>query len=154
MSPKIPFLRRSIIHGDLNGFNIIVDKNESGDAYHLAGIIDFNDCTKTCTVFDLAVCIAGLMESNLKPLHCSSVIEFVGPIISGYNSVLPLTQDELDSLYYLVLARSLQIVVNGERDFKLEPWNTYILTATQNYRLLIDVLIDISMDQVHKIWRI
>ena len=153
VSPKIPSFKRGVIHGDLNGLNIVVDKNEGGDAYHLAGFIDFNDCVKTCTIFDLGISLPYIMFENMRPLHCSSVIEFVGPIISGYNSVLPLTQDELDSLYYLVLARSCQTALNGMRSFKVEPWNQYLLTTPQKSWVLINELLNTSPEEVNTIWK-
>ena len=56
VTPKIPGFRRSIIHGDVNGLNIILKNMLLNDEkrYHFKSFIDFGDCSKTCRVFELA----------------------------------------------------------------------------------------------------
>ena len=39
--PKIPSFEQGIVHCDTNGQNIIVKKSFPGDAYHVAGLIDW-----------------------------------------------------------------------------------------------------------------
>ena len=147
--PRMPSLQKGIIHGDFNGLNIIVRKNSS-DAYNLVGVIDFNDCTKTCTVFDLGICLAYLMLENMDS---PSVVEFVGPVIRGYHSILPVSTDEFDCLFYIVLGRCIQSAVNGEHSFKAEPWNQYILTTPRKAWKLVDMLLDITKQGVDTIWK-
>ena len=154
VSPRIPSFKRGIIHGDFNGLNIILkDKLPTEDSYHVAGFIDFNDCINTCTIFELGVSLAYIMQENMKPVNCSSPVEFVGPYISAYNTVLPLSTDELDCLYYLVLARCCQTALNGTLSFKVEPWNTYLLTTPHKSWLLIEELLSCQKDEVDRIWK-
>ena len=151
--PKLPSLGKSIIHGDFNGANILVSKDPSTDAYNLSGVIDFNECRKTCTINDLAICLAYLMLENINPVYCSNAIEFVGPVIQGYNQILPITADEFDSLYYLALLRCVQSAVVGTHSFKAEPWNTYFLRTPEKAWIIIDALLTMKKDKVDRIWK-
>ncbi len=155
ISPKIPSLRKGIIHGDLNGLNIVLKRQHSakGNEYSVAGFIDFNDCVKTCVIFELGISLAYIMQENLEPVHCSNAMEFVGPLISAYNSVLPLSAEELDCLYYLVLARCCQTALNGTRAHKVEPWNSYLLTTPQKSWVLVDMLLNFPKSKVDNIWK-
>ena len=120
--------------------------------YYFKSFIDFGDCSKTCTVFELAIRLAYIMMENLRPVTCSNVVEFVSPLISGYSSVMPLSEEEQDSLYYLVLARCCQSAMNGEISFKEEPWNTYLLTSIKKAWLMVDELLAMPKEIVDQAW--
>ena len=154
VTPKIPSFRRGIIHGDLNGLNIVLrDRLHTDDEYHVAGFIDFNDAIRTCIIFELGISLAYIMQENLQPAFCSNAIEFVCPLIAAYNSVLPLSADELDSLYYLILARCCQTALNGIRAHKVEPWNSYLLTTPQKSWVLVDHLLKTPKRDVDAVWK-
>lgn len=146
--PKIPSFAKAIIHGDCNGMNVIVKKQTT--KYDLAGLIDFGDSGKNCTIFDLGISLAYIMIENLK---CSSVIDFVGPMIQGYHSILPLSVEEFESLYYLVLARCVQSAIMGAHSFKYEPWNTYLLMTPEKAWTLIDLFLSTGKEVVDRTWR-
>ena len=154
VTPKIPGFRQSIIHGDVNGLNIVLNSmfSENEKRYYFASFIDFGECTKTCTVFDLGISLAYIMMENLRPVTYSNMVEFVSPLISGYSSVMPLSEEEQDSLYYLVLARCCQSAMNGEISFKEEPWNTYLLTSVKKGWLVVDELLSIPKEIVDQAW--
>lgn len=153
VSPKIPSFRRAIIHGDLNGMNIVLkDKLPIDNGYHVAGFIDFNDSIKTCVIFELGISLAHIMSENMFPGSCSSAVEFVGPMIAAYNRVLPLSTEELDSLYYLVLARCCLLAINSVRSFTEEPWNTYMISHREGKWKLVDYLLSIPKHQVDRVW--
>ena len=152
--PKISTFKKGVIHGDINGMNLILKEAIDEDAFHFGGYIDFSECTKSCSVFDLGICMAYMMMENLKPVTCSGVLEFVSPLIRGYNSVLPLNQNEVDSLYYLVLARCCHSAVSGAVQFKAEPSNTYLLTTPEKAWKVIDKLLDTPKEYLNKIWKI
>ena len=152
--PKISTFKKGVIHGDPNGLNLILKEAIDEDAFQFSGYIDFSDCTKTCSVFDLGICMAYMMTENLNPVTCSGVLEFVSPLIQGYNSVLPLNQNEVDALYYLVLARCCHSAVNGVVQFKAEPWNTYLLTTPEKAWKVIDKLLGTPKEYVNRIWKI
>lgn len=152
--PCIPLFKRGVIHGDLNGLNIVLkDKSSAHDGYQVAGFIDFNDSVRTCVIFELGISLAYIMQENLQPVYCSSAVEFVGPMIRAYNTVLPLSAEELDCLYYLVLARCCQTALNGIRSHKQEPWNSYLLTTPQKSWVLVDQLLNTAKSDVDRTWR-
>lgn len=154
VTPRIPYFKRGVIHGDLNGLNIVLkDKLPTDDSYHVAGFIDFNDSVKTCIIFELGISLAYIMQENLHPVTCSSAIELVGPMIKAYNNILPLSAEELDCLYYLVLARCCQTALNGIRAHKVEPWNSYLLTTPQKSWVLIDQLLNTPKHEVDGTWK-
>ena len=143
VSPRVPLLKQGIIHGDANGLNIIVD-NHSG-SYQIAGIIDF-DCMHTCYVFELATMLAYGMLENAMPLQLSC------PMLSGYLQAFPMTEEELDCLYYCVLARLVQTAVLGEYQFKEEPWNAYLLTTPAKAWRVMEEILATPKDKVDKMW--
>lgn len=154
MAPRLPTLGKGIIHGDVNGLNIILSRKlPASDICDLSGLIDFGDCAGSCTIFDLGICLAYIMLENMDPIYCSSAVEFVGPLIHGYNSILPLTPDEFDCLYYLVLARCVQSALNGQHAFKAEPWNDYLLITPNKAWKLVDTLLSTSKIEVDRIWK-
>jgi len=153
VAPKLPSLEKGIIHGDCSGLNIILQR-ECGhsDVYKLAGIVDFGDNVYSCIIIELGISLGYIMIQNMDPVHCSSAVEFVVPLIHGYHSVRPITTAEFDCLYYLVLARCVQSALNGEHAFKEEPWNEYLLTSPRKAWMLVDMLLSTSKEEVDRTW--
>lgn len=153
VTPVLASLRTGMIHGDINGQNIILTERPSTDnGYHVTGFIDFNDAIETCIIFELGVGLAHIMSANLQSATCSSPVKFVSPIIKGYQAVLPLCTEELGCLYHIVLARCVHVAIHSARSCAMEPWNTYSLTYTENCWKLINYLLSISKQDVDKAW--
>ena len=147
VSPKTLNFKQGIIHGDPNGLNIILQPNASNTAEcNIAGVIDFGDAVKTCYVYEMGIMLAYAMLENDNP------VEFAAPMLSGYLNAFPLSRDEVDSLYYLVLARCCQSAVLGEHQFSIEPWNDYLLTSPAKAWKLIEALLGTPKDEVDKVW--
>ena len=142
--PKLTSLRQGIIHGDANGLNIIAAKQNG--SYKISGIIDFGDCVHTCYIFELAIMLAYAMVENENPLQLSC------PMLSGYLQAFPMSEEELDCLYYCVLARLCQSAVVGEHKFKQEPWNTYLLTTPAKAWRVMEVIFATTKDEVDRLW--
>ena len=152
--PKMPLLTHTTIHGDVNGQNIIVRRRAEDDStYSLAAIIDFDDSSQSYTIFDLGIGLAYIMLENPNPVRCSSVVEFVGPLIAGYNSILPISSEEFDCLYYLVLARCIQSAVLGLHSYKAEPWNDYLLLSPSKAFALVNLLLGFTKEEVDRLWK-
>ena len=149
--PKIPNFKKGIMHGDANGLNIIIRKDNHGD-YQMVGLIDFGDCVSSCYVFDLGILLAYVMTENLDLKNGTSPIEFVGPILRGYTDAFPLSKEEIDCLYYIVMARCCQSGLNGALSFKQEPWNTYLLNSPAKSWRVIELMLSTSKEKVDKIW--
>lgn len=149
--PKIPTFPKGVIHGDANGLNLIVTKNE-GDEYEIAGLIDFDDSVESCCVFDIAILLAYIMLANLKPIGYPSPVEFVSELLRGYLKEVPISKEEIDCLFYLVLGRCCQSAVLGEISYKAEPWNEYLLVTPKSAYKLMEMMLAMGKDRVDAIW--
>ena len=142
--PALPSLKKGVIHGDVNGLNIVLRKD--GLEYDTAGLIDFGDCIHSCYLFELAIMTAYGMVEKDHP------VQFVAPMVRGYLKAFPLAQEEVKYLYYAVLARLCQSMVMGEYRFTQEPWNTYLLTTPAEAWKLINLLLTLTKERVDEIW--
>lgn len=111
--PLFPSLRKQIIHNDANEWNILVQNGK------ISGIIDFGDLAHTFLINELAIAITYACYDKKKPLE-SAVI-----ILEAYHEILPLEEDELRVLYYIIAARLCTSVCNSAHARKMNPSNTY-----------------------------
>ena len=93
--PRLPSLRRSLIHGDANDYNVLVDPITQ----RVSGVIDFGDMVVSHTVNDLAIAMAYVALSADEPLPA------VAQVVAGYHAVHPLSSHELAVLFSLMCMR-------------------------------------------------
>lgn len=122
--PCLPELSQNLIHNDANDYNIIVsppDKNPSSFGRRaIAGILDFGDLTYSYVLSELAVAVAYAMLNKERPLLAAS------HIVCGYNSILPLSDEELSVLFDLICLRLCMSVCICAYQRKLNPYNPYL----------------------------
>ena len=147
----MPNFTKGIIYGDGNGLNTIIQK-DNYDNYQIAGLIDFGDCISSCYVFDLGILLAYVMTENLDLENGMSPIEFVSPTLRGYTDAFPLSNEEMNCLYYIVMARCCQSGLVGMLTFKREPWNTYLLNTQAKCWRVIELILNTSKEEVDMIW--
>jgi len=114
--PKQDELRYSIIHGDLNENNVLVEKNE------IVGFIDFGDICYSPLINEIAIAITYIMLLNKKDL-----IKKACNVLTGYHSVTPLLKEEVELLYYLIAARLCVSVCNSSEAIAKGGASDYIL---------------------------
>lgn len=112
-------LRRSVIHGDANDYNVLVEGNK------VVGLIDFGDIVYSYTVGDLAIAVAYVVLGKEDPFAAAA------PVIEGYVSEFSLTNDELDALWPLVKLRLCMSVAIAAYQQAQQPENDY-LGVSQN----------------------
>lgn len=135
-----------IIHGDLNDQNIIVTTVNNGH-HEVSGILDFSLLMNGCYVFEVAITIMYLMLENPSPLDVG------GTLLAGWESIMPLTDDERDSIFLLVLGRLCQSLVYGRYNVKKYPDNKeYLLTTAKNGTWLLNKLWKLGKKEVEKKW--
>lgn len=152
--PKLSSFRTGTIHADVNGLNIIIRRPPGDDQYHVVGFIDFANSIHTCIIFELGISIAHIMRDNID--HVGTIIkavELAGPLIGSYNHVLPLTADEFDSLYYLVLARCVFLAVLGAQNQKEEPSNAVFSSHNALSWRVVDELLTTPKLEVDMVWK-
>ena len=107
-------LKQSVIHGDMNDYNILVTAITS-ENQQISGFIDFGDTVKTATICELAIAAAYAMLNKTDPLMTAA------HIVKGYHAVFPLASDEIDTLFDLICLRLCMSVVNSAQPEKGQP---------------------------------
>jgi len=126
--PIEKYLRMQYIHNDGNDHNVLL--NENG---YISGIIDFGDMAYTFLASELAVAITYLILEDEYPQ------EKIKVVVEGYQSVLPLRKEEINSLIHLICIRACITVVTANYRKKLFPENEYItVTEPQAWKFLMN----------------
>lgn len=144
--PKLPFFRKCLNHGDFNDHNILVQLDDSTN-YKISGILDFGDMSSGYYIFDLAITIMYMMIENPNPLDVG------GPVLAGWESVLPLNEEERDALYLLVLGRFCQSLVLARHAVSQQPWNEdYLMTTAKTGFRHLHNLWEVGKKEVERTW--
>jgi Ser/Thr protein kinase RdoA (MazF antagonist) len=113
-------LRRSVIHGDANDYNVLVDPQ----SMTVSGLIDFGDMVYSYTVGDLAIAIAYAVLDKPDPFAVAE------EIVAGYESEFALLDEEREALWPLVRLRLAMSVCLAAYQTREHPQNQY-LTISQ-----------------------
>ena len=95
-APRLKRLRAQVIHGDANDWNVFVD---AASGARIAALIDFGDSMHTALVGELAIAAAYAILDAPAPLSVAAALA------SGYHAEMPLTEEEADCLYDLIVMR-------------------------------------------------
>eukprot|EP00934_Nitzschia_sp_Nitz4_P007010 Nitzschia sp. Nitz4//scaffold358_size24170//16852//18607//NITZ4_008432-RA/size24170-processed-gene-0.35-mRNA-1//-1//CDS//3329549005//7000//frame0 len=114
----------SIIHGDFNDANILIDSD-----FRVSGVIDFGDSLETWRILDLSVSMAYAMLSVYAKPNRS--IAAAAAVLRGYNSVCPLSELERKHLILLIACRLSCSVTLGAYSYQQNPGNEYLLLHAQ-----------------------
>jgi 4-aminobutyrate aminotransferase-like enzyme/Ser/Thr protein kinase RdoA (MazF antagonist) len=120
--PVLPRLRRSVIYGDANDYNVLV-----GDVWpqprKIAGVIDFGDMHQGITVSEAAIAAAyGILgKEDLLPAATA--------IVAGYHGAFALDELELSVLFALIGARLAVSVTNSAHRKTLKPDDPYVTVS-------------------------
>ena len=109
-------LRRSVIHGDANDYNVLVDP----ELMTVSGLLDFGDMVYSYTVGDLAIAIAYVVLDKDDPIASAS------EVVRGYTDEFALLPDELEVLWPLVRLRQAMSVCMAARQRREQPENEYL----------------------------
>ncbi len=110
------------IHGDLTDDNVIATVDQDGRRRPV-GVIDFGDLTRSWAISELAVTCSCLLP------YAEGDPTVVLPAIRAFDRVRPISDDELDALWPLVVLRAASLLVSGRHQASIDSTNTY---ATEN----------------------
>jgi len=115
--PAMPELRRSVIYGDANDYNVIVTQIWPAPR---VSVIDFGDMHEGITVSEAAIAAAYAILGKNEPLTAAA------EIVSGYHAANPLTEKEIEVLFPLIGMRLAVSVVNSahRKTVKDDPYVT------------------------------
>ncbi|MGD2086228.1 MAG: aminotransferase class III-fold pyridoxal phosphate-dependent enzyme [Candidatus Aminicenantes bacterium] len=143
--PVFPKLRQSIIHNDVNDYNLLVDAD--GKTLTITGIIDFGDMVYSYTVGELAIAIAYGIHG--KP----DLLETAARIVGSYHKVFPLEELELEVLFHLICARLCATLLISAYQLKLDPGNEYLKISVEPAREALEKMMQINPDHAAHVFR-
>ncbi len=111
--PTLSSFRHSYTHNDANDYNVLVNEDD------IVGLIDFGDMVYTALINNVAVACTYAMLNNLKPLEAAV------QVVKGYHEMYPLTEKELNILYYLIAARLCISVTQSAYNSSLDSNNEH-----------------------------
>lgn len=114
-------LPKSIIHNDLNDYNILVSEDLKNP--RICGFIDFGDAVFTQTINDLAVVLAYAIMDLPDPLLAAM------EVVKGYNEHYELSESELKHLYILVGMRLVTTVTSAALKKEKFPDDKYFVIS-------------------------
>jgi 4-aminobutyrate aminotransferase-like enzyme/Ser/Thr protein kinase RdoA (MazF antagonist) len=123
--PRFGRLRRSVIYGDANDYNALVDVNRAGQR-EVVSVIDFGDMHSGLTVAEPAVAAAYAILGKREPLAAAAAV------LAGYHRGFPLTSEEISAFFPLLCARLAVSVVNSAHRQGLVPDDPYV-TVTEEH---------------------
>lgn len=107
-------LRKSVVHGDANDYNVLVDGDE------VVGLIDFGDVVYSWTVGELAIAVAYVVLGKSNPYEAAA------PVIEGYQEEFELNKEEIAAIWPLVRLRLCMSVCIAAHQQQQQPENEYL----------------------------
>src|SRR6266478_1287023 len=86
--PALSLLRRSVVYGDANDYNVLVGRALPLPR-NVVSVIDFGDMHETVTVSEVAIAAAYSILGEENPLRAAA------EVVRGYHRAFPLTEAEL-----------------------------------------------------------
>jgi 4-aminobutyrate aminotransferase-like enzyme/Ser/Thr protein kinase RdoA (MazF antagonist) len=120
--PVLPRLRRSVIYGDANDYNVLVS-DPWPQPRKIAGVIDFGDMHHGITASEPAIAAAYAILGKEDPLQAAT------SIVAGYHGAYPLDELELSVVYALIGARLAVSVMNSAHRKTLKPDDPYVTVS-------------------------
>lgn len=140
----LPFhssLRRAYIHNDANDYNLLVVNNR------VAGLIDFGDMVYSHLINNVAVACTYAMLNTVEPLHAAALV------VKGYHEKYPLTEKEIELLYYLIAGRLCISVTRSAYNASLNSDNAHHFITEKPAWDLLFKLIRVNPVAAHNAFR-
>lgn len=150
LGPLVPGLRLSVIHGDANDHNVLVDEWDPGmdpRDRRVTGLVDFGDALRSYTAGDAAIAAAYAMLGKDDPFTAAS------HVVAGYHRALPLREAEVAALFPLMGLRLCASVAISAHQKKREPDDEYLTVSEAPAWALLERLRGESMDYPHFLLR-
>ena len=112
-------LRKCWIHGDANDRNVLTSHDK------VSGIIDFGDLRYSHLINEVAIALSYLLFWKEDPVETSCLF------IRAYHKILPLTEKEIDLLYYLIGGRLCTTICMAIYKSHNNPSNEYFSVSLQ-----------------------
>lgn len=137
VKPEESRLRKQIIYNDANEYNFLLSPGRKSGC-RLAGLIDFGDMTESYLVVEpsLALTYALMLTGDSDEKE-----KLAQKILRAYHLVNPLKKEELDLIFYFILARLVISLTMSAWRRQVEPWNAYMRVSEEPGWKLLDYLL-------------
>jgi 4-aminobutyrate aminotransferase-like enzyme/Ser/Thr protein kinase RdoA (MazF antagonist) len=122
IKPVLDSLPSVAIHNDANDYNIMVSGGLT-NAPQVSGLIDLGDMCAAPRVCDIAIAAAYLVLDHPEPQA------MLAAFVAGYHAVYPLSAQEVDLIWPLLLARLSVSVVNSTLMAVENPDDPYVVIS-------------------------
>ncbi|HWQ15370.1 MAG TPA: aminotransferase class III-fold pyridoxal phosphate-dependent enzyme [Roseiflexaceae bacterium] len=122
IAPRLPALRRSVIHNDANDYNVLVSGPHEWPQ-RAVSVIDFGDALLTATVCEVAIAAAYALLGKPDPLAAAA------HVVAGYHRAYPLEEAEIAALFPLICARLAVSVTNAALRAREAPDDPYVTVS-------------------------
>lgn len=127
--PRIRALRTQVLHNDFSQSNIVVDHHSAG---FVTGIIDFGDAVKTSIAIDVSTALLNQLPRQAHGERGEDLFAAGKDLLRGYLRVTELTEEELELIPHLTMARVVARTLITHWRVRLFPENaTYIMRNTE-----------------------
>ncbi len=149
VAPILPSLPRSVIHGDLNDYNVLVGGGDDlfSRNQRVTGIVDFGDTVYGWTVGDLAIAAAYIMLGSGDPLSSAATL------VRGYHAVTPLSENEISALFGLIALRLCTSACVAAHQRRARPDNIYLDISQDANRQTLPLLANIPFGLAEAVFR-
>jgi 4-aminobutyrate aminotransferase-like enzyme/Ser/Thr protein kinase RdoA (MazF antagonist) len=117
--PAMPSLRRSVIYGDANDYNVLFTPPWP-QPRKVRSVIDFGDMHYGLTISEVAIAAAYAILGEKDPLAAACAV------VAGYHGAFPLSEAEISVLYPLIAMRLAVSVTNSAHRKSLVPGDPYV----------------------------
>ncbi|TPW78240.1 aminotransferase [Schumannella sp. 10F1B-5-1] len=136
LAPLVNRLPRQLGHFDVTDDNIL--RPDSPGALPDA-VIDFGDVLESWAVGELAVTVSSLLHHDgATPLSAL-------PAIRAFHARRPLSSDEVDALWPLVVLRGAVLVLSGRAQVRLDDDNAYASSALEREHRILSVATSVPL---------
>lgn len=144
--PLLGGLRKSVIYGDGNDYNVLVERT-SGPGREAVSVIDFGDMHHGWVVSEPAIAAAYAVLGKNDPLTAAAAI------VTGFHQVFPLDETELSVLFPLIEMRLAVSLVNSACRKKLLPDDPYVTVSEGPAWEALECLSEIHPRLAHYVFR-
>ncbi|EPB7269007.1 TPA: phosphotransferase [Klebsiella pneumoniae] len=139
VKPLLPSLRKSVVHNDMNGDNVLVNPQNTDE---IAAILDFGDSVNTAIAIDAAVGATYQMGTG------EHLLDGALAYLRGYVAQVPLQEEEINIMFDLFLIRMfVRIVITEWRARQFPENREYILRNTSTSWSQLEQLLSRPFDE-------